>query len=151
MALHFRVILFILILLWTIGSIAPLLPFLNKIVLPVYPYLQILYSPVCHQDLAKLICVDSSCSFLCARCVGIYFGALSFSFLTLFKGTLTALPIKYFVIFSLPLIIDVILVSSNFYNYSHLISFITGFIFGWIAFYYFYIGISEVSFFKLRK
>lgn len=151
MAFRFRIILFILMLLWTIGSIAPLRPFFNNILLPVYPFLQIIYSPVCHQEFAKLICVDNVCTFLCARCAGIYFGVLSFSFFTLFKGTLTTLPIKYFVIFSLPLIIDVILVSSNFYNYSHLISFITGFIFGCTAFYYFYIGISEVSFFKLRN
>lgn len=150
MDFRFRVILFILILLWTIGSIALLVPFLNKIFLPAYPLLQIVYSPVCHQESAKLICVDSLCSFLCARCAGIYFGALVISFITLFKVYIKVLPIKYFLIFSLPLIFDVLMVSSNFYNYSHIIALITGFIFGCTAFYYFYIGISEVSFFKLR-
>jgi uncharacterized membrane protein len=128
-------------LLWLVGSLLPLFAIPGSIIS--FPFLNIFYSPVCHQESSKLICSNLGCSFLCARCVGIYSGVFLASLLILFRKNITELHIKYFLISSIPLLLDVILISSGFYDYSKTSAYFTGLIFGSAAFYYFYIGIMN--------
>jgi uncharacterized membrane protein len=73
---------------------------------------------------------------VCARCTGIYFGALLSSIAIIlisnlyFKDLLPLISISAFLLF------DVILTSLGFYNYSIEISFITGILFGAILYIY---------------
>lgn len=59
----------------------------------------------------------------------------------MFKKKLKAAHIKYLFILSVPLLIDVLLVSSGVYEYSKITAYFTGLIFGSTAFYYFYTGV----------
>jgi len=108
-----------------------------------FPYLHIMYSPVCHQELQKLICNEFGCTLLCARCTGIYAGAFIFSVVLLQKTSMPVYAIKYLFIACIPIIVDVFASSISIYTYSKLTAFITGTIFGSTAFYYFYIGIQN--------
>lgn len=116
-----------------------------------FPLLQIMYSPVCHQELQKLICNEIGCTFLCARCTGIYAGVFIFSLILLLKTNVPVYKIKYLFIAGIPIIADVIASSIGIYSYSRLTAFITGTIFGSAAFYYFYIGIQNWFFEKGRQ
>ncbi|MCZ7601513.1 MAG: DUF2085 domain-containing protein [Melioribacteraceae bacterium] len=128
--------------LWLVGTLLSLIDFTQNIFIEFIPFLYIFYSPVCHQNVDKLICVDNSCSLLCSRCVGIYLGVFITSITLIFIAPKNIIPIKYLFILSIPLLLDVIFVSLGIYNYSKLIALFTGFIFGSAAFYYFYNGIE---------
>ncbi len=151
MKLRYRIVFALSSLLWFTFSILPLLFEENNNIALLSPILSFVYSPVCHQDALKLICFEGNCSVLCARCEGIYFGVFSSSIVALLAGRLKTYSIKYLFLLSSPMFADVIFVSTGFYNYSHLVSFLTGLIFGYAAFYYFYIGIQDFSFFRNRK
>lgn len=138
----YKVLLTVIALLWLSGSLLPLFPFTQNIFIEYVPFIYILYSPVCHQNVDKLICVDNSCSLLCARCLGIYLGVFITSFALLFIEPKNVIPIKYLFILSIPLLLDVIFISLGVYSYLKLIALLTGIIFGSAAFYYFYNGIE---------
>ena len=143
LTVKFKIGLSLIIFVWLIGSIIPLIPFFPKIFLSFSPFGSMFYSPVCHQESAKLICNDYGCTYLCSRCVGIYSGVFIFSFATIFIRNIKVIHIKYFFLLSTPLLVDVILSSSGFYPYSKTMAYLTGIIFGSTAFYYFYIGIQK--------
>lgn len=151
MNIYIRILFTIISLLWLYLSVVPLFPELSSSIIFIFPYLQIIYSPVCHQEASKLICGDIGCTFLCSRCTGIYTGAAIFSIITLIKKRIPSLHIKYLFIASIPIMLDVVLVSGGVYNYSKIVAFITGTIFGSTAFYYFYIGIQNWFFEKGRQ
>ena len=70
---------------------------------------------------------------VCARCAGIYFGALITGLLFLFNR-ISELKIKVLVIVSIPLLLDVCLIFLGAYKYSQTIALITGLAFGSIIY-----------------
>lgn len=106
------------------------------------PFVKTSYSLVCHQNPDKLIFFSCGFSFTCSRCTGIYFGALLISLFLVIRP-LDFLPDKkLLILFSAPMIMDVIFTSFHLYSYSKLIAFITGLLFGSILFFYFYKGLN---------
>ena len=103
-----------------------------------------MYSLVCHQETNKLIIIGDIQSLTCARCTGIYFGFLFLSVLNIFIGFEKSPKIKFFLLFSVPMLLDVLFYSTGVYHYSKSIAFISGFLFGSTGFLYFYNGIKTL-------
>lgn len=116
---------------WVTGF---LLPLVSTIYNPLTNFLMTkLYSTVCHQENMKCISIDNKSMLVCARCAGIYFGALIAAISSLFiTGPITNK--RLLLISIIPLLTDVFLVSLGFYSYSRIISFITGILFGSIIY-----------------
>jgi uncharacterized membrane protein len=91
------------------------------------------YSTVCHQESTKCISLGSDTMLVCARCAGIYFGALLAGLLGLFY-TIPLLSIKVLMVSAIPLLADVFLTLSGVYAYSQLAAFATGLIFGSVVY-----------------
>jgi len=66
---------------------------------------------------------------VCSRCAGIYFGALITALVLLFTHNIN-IHLKFFFLSLIVMIIDVLLVNFNFYDYNKTVSFITGSFFG---------------------
>ena len=62
----------------------------------------------------------------------------------LFQSTIKELKINYLLIASIPMFIDVILYNLELYTYQKSIAFLTGFLFGSVGIYYFYIGLNSL-------
>lgn len=137
-----RFSLFIITLLWFSGIFLLFLSELWPSLLTYYPAVNMLYSRVCHQIPHKLLHIHNSTTLLCARCTGIYAGAMIGSIIILLN--LLKFRISTLVLFlsGLPLIFDVILYSAGFYKYSHYLAFFTGTLFGTIAFFYIFQGLN---------
>ena len=98
------------------GSLPPVL----------FPFIKHGYSIVCHQQEAKCISFYGSHLLVCARCTGIYTGALLAVFLFIFIRNLPVINLKI-ALYSVSLVAaDVILYNLGLYNYSKTIAFITG-------------------------
>jgi len=126
-----RASIFIIILLWCAGfSLISLFP-QNEIFLVFYPVLKKIYSGFCHQDQEKSIYIGEY-FLVCTRCSGIYFGTLlsAFASIFIFTNKKFHLSIKTGFIFITPVICDIILYNTGFYNYSAAAAFSTGVIFG---------------------
>ncbi len=108
-----------------------------------YPASKLFYSHVCHQNENKLIYLFNKPLLVCARCTGIYSGALISSALIFFIST-KKLQIKYLLLSALPVLIDVTLVMSGLNMYSKYSAFITGFILGSVTFLYIWNGIEKL-------
>lgn len=115
------------ILVWNIGIFSPC--FLNQGNLFAYHFIKFFYSPVCHQKIEKSFSCNHLEFMVCARCTGIYFGALVAAFLNLLPVSVSIS--KRLLVYSfIPILCDVILFNLGVYNYSKIIAFITGNIFG---------------------
>jgi uncharacterized membrane protein len=101
-----------------------------------YPILKHAYGEVCHQLPSKTFLIGSQKLLVCARCTGIYLGALLISFFSLFFIKKLNFGIKLLYISLAPMLIDVIFSTLNIYKYSKLIAFGTGIFFGSIVFVY---------------
>jgi len=124
--LQFRISLFILITIWVWGIfIAFFIPYENNLTY-FFPFIDGMYSTVCHQQSAKLIEYNGYHTFVCARCTGIYFGGFLSSFILLFVSILNLKNAKLIIAGSIPMFIDVVLYSSGLYDYNKTIAFITG-------------------------
>jgi uncharacterized membrane protein len=88
------------------------------------------YSIVCHQAEHKLIYLDGSSTYLCARCTGIYIGALVISVYLIITEFKTTISLKPLIITSSIILLDVIFVNTHLYNYISWIAFTSGFLFG---------------------
>jgi uncharacterized membrane protein len=66
---------------------------------------------------------------VCARCSGIYLGALITGLISLFKKS-NEINLSRIIIISLPMILDVFFSAIGIYNYSQTLAFITGLVFG---------------------
>ncbi|AFH49073.1 Hypothetical protein IALB_1363 [Ignavibacterium album JCM 16511] len=66
---------------------------------------------------------------VCARCTGIYFGALITAFLNLLPVSIS-ISKRLLFYSAIPMLLDVIFISFGVYEYNKVISFITGNIFG---------------------
>ena len=118
------------VIIWILGFLYPIL-FNKQFDLTNYIFRRI-YSPVCHQDHNKCITINSNEMFVCARCAGIYFGAL-IAGLSALIFQFTSIKIKTLLIFLVPLIVDVSFTTAGIYSYSKTLAFTTGLIFGSIV------------------
>ena len=132
-----KVIFTIIILCWCIGFIIP--SFFPQL----FPVLNNLYSNVCHQNILKCIWFNKFHFLICARCTGIYSGALLLSIVNWFLNK-NELPIKYLFIASVPMLADIALYTFGFYNYNKSVAFITGFILGSFGFIYIWEGFQNL-------
>ncbi len=105
-----------------------------------------IYSLVCHQDNAKSFFIGGHKLEVCARCTGIYMGAVLFSIAALFFNRLRPRDKKWLLYSMIPMAADVILYSIGIYNYSKWIAFSTGLILGSISILYIFTGIEEYFF-----
>ena len=127
-----RVIVFLTLTVWCLGfTFASLFPKSQMII--VYPLIKQFYSSVCHQINYKCIEINGINFLVCARCSGIYFGALLSSAILLFFSGSNTLDVKYIVIASIPMFIDVVLYSTGIYSYSKFTALSTGLIFGFVS------------------
>jgi len=127
---------FFLLLFWSVGFLLPVLSpsFTGKSI--VYQLLNYNYSIVCHQSESSEINFDSAQLLVCARCAGIYLGALFIAIMMLFNFLKLKLGLIPFLIFSAPLVVDALAVKLNIYAYSKTVAFITGVLFGAIVIIY---------------
>jgi len=142
MNLKIRITLFLLITIWIFGIfIEFFIPLQNNLAY-LYPFLEGIYSSVCHQQPEKLIEINGHHTLVCARCTGIYLGGLLSSFIFLIISTLNLKNGKLILVASIPMLIDVVLYSSGLYDYSINIAFITGLLFGSVGIAYIYGGLQ---------
>ena len=121
-----KYIFFFLLLFWSAGFLFPVLspsftgkPIINQL-------LNYNYSIVCHQSESSEIIFGGAHLLVCARCAGIYLGALFIAIIMLFNLLNLKLSLIPLLIFSAPLVIDAFAVRLNIYTYSKTIAFITG-------------------------
>jgi uncharacterized membrane protein len=126
-----KVIMIFLVFIWILGFMQPIL-FTQNDSLTNY-FLKRIYSPVCHQEINKCINIANHGMFVCARCAGIYFGALVAS-ITALLFQIPYPKLKHLLIAVLPLFFDVIFSSIGIYPYSKILACGTGLIFGYIVF-----------------
>lgn len=130
-----KVILTLILLLWCAGIFYPFIS-ANPSNHLISAFLNHTYSIVCHQVEHKLIYLNGSSTFLCIRCTGIYVGALFMAVSLLminFKTNISLLPL---IISSTIILLDVIFVNTNLYNYISWIAFTSGFLFGAVIYIY---------------
>lgn len=99
-------------------------------------FLKHTYSIVCHQTEHKLISLDGSSTYLCARCTGIYVGALFMAVSLLMINIKINLSLKPLIITSSIILFDVIFVNVHLCKYRSWIAFTSGFLFGAIIYIY---------------
>lgn len=139
-----RIALFCLLTIWIIGFLSPCLEI--NFLLPFYPFQKIIYSNVCHQNPIKSFACNNVPFLVCARCSGIYFGAFISSLILIFYKHQFNLKTKYLYLLSIPMIVDVTLLTFNIYNYNKFASAFTGFLFGSAVFVYILGGIENLLF-----
>ena len=140
MNLKIRITLFLLITFWVFGIFVEFfIPAQNYLVY-IFPFLEGIYSTVCHQQPEKLIEINGHHTLVCARCTGIYLGGLFSSFILLFVSIKKLNNANLILAASIPMLIDVALYSSGLYDYNRNIAFITGLFFGSAGIAYIYNG-----------
>ena len=92
-----------------------------------------IYSTVCHQESAKCISIGSASMLVCARCAGIYSGALTAGLFTLLL-IVPSISLKVFMLSLIPLVIDVFFTFTGVYGYSQSLAFATGLVFGGVMY-----------------
>jgi len=130
---------------WVVGFLLPLLYSLSNPLLDIF--ITRIYSTVCHQEGAKCISAGDNSMLVCARCAGIYSGALIASFFVL-SNIRNIFNYRILLFSIIPLLMDVFLTTSGVYEYKHLLSFSTGIIAGNVLF---VLIIAEVESFILKK
>ena len=141
-----KVVFAILLLLWCAGNIYSSLA-ANNVNHFVSAFLNRTYSIVCHQAEHKLIYFDGSSTYLCARCTGIYVGALFMAVSLLMINFKTNISLKPLIISSSIILLDVVFVNTHLYNYISWIAFTSGSLFGAVI--YIYIVQVFVEYMKL--
>jgi uncharacterized membrane protein len=141
-----RFSLFFFIVFWFLGIISPC--FDSNLINNFYPFQKQLLSTVCHQSTQKSFICNDLPLLVCARCTGIYAGALISALVLLVYSGQFILKTKYLVLLSLPMLLDVILVNFGVYNYSKFFSAFTGFLFGSAVFLYILSAIENLLFSK---
>lgn len=127
--LNSKMFLLAILAIWIFGFLKPIL--LSHISILTDYFLSTIYSRVCHQVDYKCITLEHKSMLVCARCAGIYSGALISIIFMLFRK-MPKLNVKVFIVASLPLLIDVFLTNLNIYNYSQTLAYATGLVFGGI-------------------
>lgn len=127
---------------WCVGIISPVIFQNNKTFLAAKPFLNQVYSSVCHQEHAKTIKIYDEEIFVCSRCAGIYIGVLLAILVSLFILPKNGL-LQILIFSSVLLLSDVILSSTGIYNYSKYFALSTGLFFGLTLFIFL---LSELKF-----
>ena len=99
-----------------------------------YPFLKISYGRVCHQAPFKSFSVNGWQFLVCARCTGIYLGA--FLGMLLFTPPIAKYILsgyKYFVAFSLLMLLDAVTNNFIFTEYNKTTAFLTGYLFSFFT------------------
>ena len=92
-----------------------------------------IYSGVCHQETGKCFMIADQSMFVCARCTGIYLGALMVGLIT-FNYKIRRFGLNILLVALVPLFIDVFFTSFGIYTYSKFIALLTGLIFGSVVY-----------------
>ena len=129
---------------WFLGVFSPCLNF--DLMNSIYPFQKQIYSTVCHQNINKSFICNDIYFLVCARCTGIYAGALISALVIIFYSEQFLFRTKYLIIFSIPMLLDVILLNFDFYNYLHSLSTTTGLLFGSSVFLYILSAIENLLF-----
>jgi len=139
---YLKLLFFVLILLWVLGIfIEVIIPQFDNLAF-LYPFLKIIYSHVCHQQPEKVLSIDGNNLLVCSRCTGIYLGSLVASLILLFVPIIKINNIKYLILATVPMLIDVILYSSGVYSYSKELALFSGILFGIAGIIYIYNGLQ---------
>jgi uncharacterized membrane protein len=140
-----------LLLFWSAGFLFPVLSpsFAGKQI--INQLLGYNYSLVCHQSEPSLINFGDAHLLVCARCAGLYLGALSMAIIMLFNLLKLKMSLIPLMIFSAPLVIDAFAVRLNIYSYSNTIAFITGLLCGAIVLFYILDAIENSFNFLYKK
>ncbi len=139
-----RIILFILAFIWFFGIISYCFDFSSLTAF--YPFQKQIYSTVCHQNINKSFTCNGIPFLVCARCTGIYSGVLIAALIILFLTKPIKIKTNLLLLFSLPMLTDVILVNIGAYNYSRFLSAFTGLLFGSAVFLYILASIENLLF-----
>ncbi|MEP0861809.1 MAG: DUF2085 domain-containing protein [Ignavibacterium sp.] len=135
-----KLILLVGIILWNIGIFSPCI--FGKDNLFIYYLIKFFYSPVCHQKIEKSFTCNHLQLMVCARCTGIYFGAMITAILNLLPVSVS-ISKRLLFYSAIPMLVDVILINLGVYQYNKVISFITGNIFGASVFIFIFEAIKD--------
>lgn len=113
-----------------------------------YPFQKQLFSTVCHQNEYKSFICNDIPFLVCARCTGIYAGALIASLTLIVNFKEFIFKTKYFFLLSAPMLLDVVLLNFEVYNYYKPLSAFTGLLFGSSVFLYILSAIENLLFSK---
>lgn len=131
-----KLLLFVVVSFWISGIIIPL-GFTEFPALKIFiPFCKTTYSHVCHQIPQKSFECNGFHLFVCARCFGIYTGCFLISAAGLFFGLKAKPDLKTLLLFSAPMLADVVMTSCAVYAYNKILSAATGLLFGSIVFVY---------------
>ena len=144
-----RIILLLFLLVWITGIISPCLNInsLNSF----YPFQRMLYSNVCHQDVNKSFTCNGIPFLVCARCTGIYFGALISAVVILILSIKLKFKTKFLYLLSIPMLLDVLYYSFGIYPYNKFIASSTGLLFGSSIFLYILSTLEYLLFIKQKN
>lgn len=134
---------------WFLGIISPC--FNNDLTNAFYPFQKQIYSTVCHQNINKSFNYNNVPFLVCARCTGIYTGALISALVIIFYSKQFVFKTYYLIMLAAPMLLDVILLSFGVYNYIHSLSAITGLLFGSSVFLYILSAIENLLFSKSKN
>jgi uncharacterized membrane protein len=139
-----KVVVFLFLFTWCLGFCGFLLPKDSPLSVISYPLFKHIYSNVCHQNELKTINDAGFNLFVCARCTGIYLSCMLISFLSVFFKLKPEINLGLLYTALILIAADVFFVTLNIYEYSKLISFITGSLLGFII-YFFFLEIIETA------
>ncbi len=131
--LFVKVIPLTLLLIWLVAVYSQFLEPLSKSFSLLSILLMKMLSSVCHQDHDKSVLFGKHI-YVCARCAGIYLGCFVSALVSLFSIKIKFNNLKILFLSSALLFADVLLVKTGLYEYSHLIAFCTGLLFGFIIY-----------------
>jgi uncharacterized membrane protein len=127
-----RLSFFLLVLLWCSGILINYFNTESGSTILFSYLLNFLYGNLCHQEAEKIISINGFQLLLCARCSGIYFGALLISLLLLFTGKIKP---RFYLLISASsfLLIDILVNNFLFNSYNKLTAALTGLFFGLVS------------------
>ena len=137
-----RYLLFIFVLIFNLFVFEPVILGDNSLSKMLTLFLHKPFSLICHQQHDKLITINNASTLVCARCAGIYLGGLLGNIYLFFRRS-NYTRMKLFVLASLPMLLDVVFYSIGLYNYSKIIAFSTGLIFGFFMMLVMFNGIEN--------
>jgi len=131
-----RICLFVIAFIWCVGFISPVFFKSINILAASYPFTKRIYSIVCHQIGAKTFSINNNNFLVCARCTGIYSGALIASLASLFYLSFNPRNNNLLLYSLIPLLLDVLFTTAGLYHYSKILAMATGLFFGSVSFTY---------------
>lgn len=140
---YIKLLIFFMLLIWCTGIFFPVLSVTTQSYLVSHIFLDKIYSLVCHQENSKSYFFSGIKIEVCARCTGIYLGALIISIPGMIFSKLKFHSKKILLLSIGIMTADVFLYSVGFYHYSRLVALLTGLILGSVSIPYIFEGINE--------